>query len=283
MALLRLKYSGNVYDAAPAGTVDFPLVTPTGENIPYLQRTHIHVYKSSDKGLTWAELNRPTDWDFDSTGTIARLTAAVSPDYVMVRRITPYEDLYTTFQDSSLLTADQLNDGELFSMYVDQELYDLDAQGFWTRPDQVITEPDQKTPDATGLKSGGWIADDDHIATTGAISERLDAYVQDTEPPDPPITEYRQAGKIWIDNGQLQIAYWEPTAGAWVNLASTGPQGPAGPVGPAGPMGLPGPEGPQGPAGPAGNYLSDFPITMTPTAGGTTTIKFDPITLTTLP
>jgi hypothetical protein len=318
MALLRLKYSGNVYDAAPAGTVDFPLVTPTGANIPYLQRTHIHVYKSSDKGVTWVELTRPTDWDFDSTGTIARLKAAVTPDYVMVRRITPYQELYTKFQDSSLLTADQLNEGEKFSMYVDQELYDLSAQGFQGQPGQIITTPDQKKPDATGLKSGGWVSDDDHIATTGAISERLDVYVQDTKPPDPPITEIRQPGKLWIDDGALQLSYWEPNAQAWVNLGSTGPKGDKGdsatvavgttttgapgsaasvtnsgttsaaildfvvPQGPQGVVGAAGPAGPAGPMGPLPSITGHAPVTST-TTGSNVDLTFDPIPLTYLP
>jgi hypothetical protein len=224
MALLRLTYSGNVYDAAPAGTVDFPLVTKGGNNIPYLQRSHIHVYRSSDKGQTWVELGRPAFWDFDSTGTIVRLRASVTPDYVMVRRITPYQDLYTKFQDSSLLTADQLNEGEKFSMYVDQELFDLEDQGFWSKSDQVVDKPAQLT--------GNWPKDgkDKFIATTDAISTRLDPYVQDGVPPALGLPQKEQGGKQWFDTADLVQRFWDADAGAWVTLANTGPQGPPGPA-----------------------------------------------------
>ena len=311
MALLRLTYSGNIYDAAPAGTVDFPLVTKAGQNIPYLQKAHIHAYRSTDKGLTWTELTKPTDWDFDSTGTIVRLKTGLSlGDWIRVQRITPYQDLYTTFQDSSLLTAEQLNEGEKFSMYVDQELTDLSG-GNWNGTTDTITIADQKRPDSTGLKSAGWIADDNHIATTGAISERLDPFVQDTRPADPPISEYRQAGKIWIDDGALQQSFWEPTARAWVNLGSSGPQGPAGTIAvgstntvaagqpalvtnvgtataaifnfniPQGPTGLPGSTGPAGPPGGAMTHAASPPITVS-VVGTTVTYGFDITTLATL-
>jgi len=221
VAKIAFTYSGNVYDAAPAGTVDFPLVTPGGKAIPYLEKTHIHVYSSADAGVTWKELTRPAEWDFDSTGRIARLKTAVTPDWVMVRRITPYDSKYTTFQDSSLLTAEQLNEGEDFSMFVDQEISDLSGLASLSSLDQLITTAMQK--------AGKWVADDAHLATTGALSERFDVYVQDTKPADPPITEQRQAGKIWIDDGTLQFSYWEPAARAWVNLSTSGPQGPPGP------------------------------------------------------
>jgi hypothetical protein len=284
MALLRLTYSGNVYDAAPAGTVDFPLVTKSGKNIPYLQRSHIHVYRSSDKGQTWVELNRPAEWDFDSTGTIARLRAPVVPDYVMVRRITPYQDLYTKFQDSSLLTADQLNEGENFSMFVDQELFDSGDQGFWSKPGQVVDKPTQLL--------GNWPKDgkDQYIATTDAISARLDPYVQDRVPAPYGLPQKEQDGKQWFDTDELVQRFWDADAGAWVTLANTGPQGPVGGPGPAGPAGPAGPIGPQGPIGPPGSgadlvFASNAPITVTQvgTAPRTVTYGFDMTPLATLP
>ena len=320
MSLFRLKYSGNIYDAAPAGQQDFPLTTKDGDAIPYLQRDHIHVYISDDQGLTWTEQARPTAWDFTNNGTTARLATGITAgNWVRVQRFTPYEDLYTTFQESSQLTAGQLNIGEKFSMYVDQELFDLTG-GYWNSATNTITEPDQKTPDATGLVSGGWISDDDHVATTGAISERLDVIMSDIKPPDPPITEIRQPGKLWVDTSLLQISYWDAAAKAWVNVGMTGPQGPAGSIavgttttlapgssatvvnsgtssaaifdfgiprgdpGPAGPTGPIGPQGPKGDPG-AGNLNSvtgHAPITAT-TVGGDVDLTFDPIPLTNLP
>lgn len=284
MAKIAFTYSGNVYDAAPAGTVDFPLITPNGNNIPYLEKTHIHVYSSADAGVTWVEMGRPTQWDFDSSGTVVRLKAAVTPDWVMVRRLTPYGSKYTTFQDSSLLTADQLNEGEDFSMFVDQELYDLEVQGFLAVPSQVVTIADQKKPDTPGLASAGWPLDDTKIATTGAIAERLDVIMSDTKPPDPPLSEIRQPGKLWVDTTQLQISYWDTSARAWINTAMTGPAGPPGAPGAPGPAGAPGATGPAGPAGPPGSMTiaGNAPITVT-TGVGTATISFDTTPLPTLP
>lgn len=259
MAKFVFTYSGNVYDTAPAGTVDFPLVTPTGAAIPYLERSHIRVYTSANQGLSWTELTRPAQWDFASNGTIARLSSAVSPDWVMVRRVTPYNAKYTTFQDSSLLTAEQLNVAENFSMYVDQEIYDLSSQGFNSNPEQVVTVANQN--------AGTWPLNDTKIATAGAIAERLDVIMSATPPAAPAVGTNRQPGKLWVDTANLSISYWDGTAKAWVNTSSTGPVGPqgpqgpqgiqgiqgvAGPTGPAGPTGLTGPAGPVGPAGPAG-------------------------------
>lgn len=250
MALLRLNYSGNVYDAAPAGTVDFPLVTKNGSLIPYLDRSHIHVYTSSDRGITWAELARPSAWDFDSNGTTARLKIGIpTGTWVRVQRLTPYSARYTTFQDSSLLTAEQLNDGEDFSLFVDQELSDLTGTSWSTATDTIVTA-DQK--------QGYWASDDKHVATTGALSERFDVIMSAVKPPDPVATEIRQPGKLWVDTANLAISYWEPDANAWVNTASSGPAGPIGPEGPQGPQGPQGPagvagaQGLAGPAGPAG-------------------------------
>lgn len=228
MAKFLFKYSGNVYDAAPAGTVDFPLTTPTGAAIPYLERSHIHVYSSSNQGVTWTELTRPAQWDFASNGTVARLTAAVTPDWVMVRRITPYSDLYTQFQDSSLLTAEQLNEGEKFSVYVDQELFDTSSQGFQSNPEQVIDKNDQLL--------GKWPSDgkDKLIATTDAIAARLDPYVQDNTPAPFGLPQKEQNGKSWYDTDDLVQRFWDADAGAWVTLANTGPIGPIGPQGPMG-------------------------------------------------
>jgi len=304
VAKIAFKYSGNVYDAAPAGTVDFPLVTPSGKAIPYLERAHIHVYSSADAGVTWTELTRPTQWDFDSAGRIARLKTAVTPDWVMVRRITPYDSKYTTFQDSSLLTAEQLNEGEDFSMFVDQEISDLSGIASLSTLGQLVTTAMQK--------AGQWVSDDVHLATTGALSERFDVYVQDTKPADPPITERRQPGKLWIDSGTFQFHYWEPAARAWVAIGAVGPAGAAGTIRvgatrtlapgqpaavtnsgttsaavfdfaiPQGPQGLPGSTGPAGPPGGSLTHTGTSPITVT-TVGSTVTYGFNLIPLATLP
>ena len=128
------QYSGNVYDNSPAGTTTFPLVTETGNPIDYLKRKHIHVYTSINQGITWTELPKDTSWDFGGQGTEVVLNTGIADgEWIKVQRITPFEDLYIEFQNSSKLTADQLNTGEKFSMFVDQEL----ADGFLALVDRI--------------------------------------------------------------------------------------------------------------------------------------------------
>jgi hypothetical protein len=129
MSAPSFTYSGNVYTAGTAGTVDFALTSTTGNSIPYLEPGHIHVYKSSNQGTSWTELTRPSQWDFVTNGTVARLATGISAgEWVKVQRITPSSAAYVTFQPSSLLTADQLNDDTLFNTYLNQELYDQGNQ-----------------------------------------------------------------------------------------------------------------------------------------------------------
>lgn len=126
MSSLSFTYSGNIYDAAPAGQKDFPLTTSGGQDIPYLQKDHIHVYISDDDGDTWVEQSRPAQWDFVNSGTTCRLVTGISSgDWVRVQRITPASVSYVTFQASSLLTAEQLNAFTLFNTYLIQEQFDL--------------------------------------------------------------------------------------------------------------------------------------------------------------
>ena len=121
---LKFAYSGDVYKPS-AGTKTFALTSSDGKEIKYLEKSHIHVYKSTDSGETYTELARPAKWDFSTDGKSVELVDGTADgDWIKVQRITPYEERYTTFQPSSNLTSDQLNDGEDFSLYVDQELSD---------------------------------------------------------------------------------------------------------------------------------------------------------------
>ena len=118
-------YSGNIYDASPPGTTTFPLTTEAGNVINYLQRSHIHVYKSVDSGASYSELTFGSDYQFNTEGTsIVLNTGTAAGEYIKLLRITPYGTEYVEYQASSQLTAEQLNTGEKFSMYVDQELHD---------------------------------------------------------------------------------------------------------------------------------------------------------------
>ena len=237
MALPSFQYSGVSYAGKPAGTTAFALTTSGGKSIDYLLRAHVHVYSSVDDGNTLVELARPVDWDFNQAGTTVVLKAGIATGTAIVlQRITPKDTLYTLFGQGTLLTADQINDAELFDLYLIQELEDelgINAANQWNRqpryadPNKGTAKETANTVTKKDQLAGDWPIDgkDKFIATTDALSERFDVIVSDTKPPSPPITEARQPGKLWIDDGTFQVSYWEPAAKAWVNLANTGPQG----------------------------------------------------------
>lgn len=231
MALPSFTYSGVTYPAPPAGATTFPLTTSGGEAIPYLQKSHIHVYATTDNGATGAELTRPAQWNFNTAGTsVVLATGITAGTAIVLRRVTPMRQPYIEFAKGTLLTADELNEAERALLYIAQEAQDSVAQGFWAQLGQTVKLQDQLT--------GAWASDDAHVATTAAQDERFGALVQDTPPPAVPAGQQRQAGKLWIDDGALRLSYWDPAAGAWIRLDMTGPQGPQGP------QGIPGPPGP---------------------------------------
>ena len=123
--LQTYTYSGNDYTDAAQGTTVFALTSTEGNAIPYLQRAHIHVYISADDGDTWTEQARPNDWDFNREGTSVVLETGIDDgEWVRVLRITPILNRFVDFADGSLLTAAQLDQGEDYSRFCDQELSD---------------------------------------------------------------------------------------------------------------------------------------------------------------
>lgn len=315
----------------------------------FIDQSHIHVYLD---GAEVAQGTAPTQWQWDGPPADKKVkmgTAPTAAETLTVRRITPEDNQIVQWTDSTYLISDDLNTSDRQWLYLLQEHHDmfmrlvhnvptlpgggnpLISLKFWNNlarnldPDKgtpnetanTVDTLDQKTPDPTGLLSDGWVLDDDHVATTGAISERLDVIMSDTKPPDPPLTEYRQGGKLWIDTTSLQISYWSPSARAWVNTGATGPVGPAGTVtvgttttglpGTAAavtnsgtptaaildfviPQGADGARGPQGLTGPPGTgadlaFVATPPITVTEvgTSPRTVTYGFDITPLATLP
>ena len=117
-------YSGVTYTAPAVGTTEFALTSDGGNAIPYLSQDHIHVSVSTD-GLNWTELTVTTDYTFNSQGTEIILTVPTTAgQQVRLQRKTPLSAQYVVFSDGSLLTSDQLNQAEQFSLYCDQELSD---------------------------------------------------------------------------------------------------------------------------------------------------------------
>jgi hypothetical protein len=230
---------------------------------PYLDRVHVHLYLDSK------ELTVGTDYTWTS-GTQVQLTTApqaavpgavpTPAQLLTVRRITPEDDQIVQWRDGSYIIQADLNESDRQWLYLIQEHHDQLMLWQWGKgtipgggsPAASVaiwntlsrgSDPKKGTPQEVANTvtkkdqlSGDWPVDgkDKFIATTDALSERFDVIVSDTKPPDPPITDIRQPGKIWIDDGALQFSYWEPTAKAWVNLAMAGPAGPPGPQAPGG-------------------------------------------------
>ena len=124
MAPLTYEYSGVCYTATSGQTI-FALTSTAGNPIGYLSPTHIHVRSSTDSGTTWNILPADTGWTFaDPATSIVLTTPATAGEWIDIQRKTPINTDWVDFQAGSLLTAEQLNEAETFSLYCDQELAD---------------------------------------------------------------------------------------------------------------------------------------------------------------
>jgi hypothetical protein len=266
----------------------------------YLDQTHINVSLWDDATKEYKEVPR-TDWSFANATTIEFNTAPPVPPAsvpgfsdifnIKIYRLTDLSTMEAEFYPGSAIRAEDLNDdfdqlrlaiqearcqvyGQINSLSnVSWNKYSVSIAGV---SGETITKKDQRLGKWTGNDS------DKYVATTDAISARLDPYLQDALPAPIGLPEAEQAGKTWLDSADLVERYWDPVAAAWITIANTGPKGDKGDVGPQGPLGLPGPMGPAGPAGPAGTYIADLPIAIQRTAGSTK-LSFDVIPLPTLP
>ena len=229
MAKEKFEYSGNVYEPV-AGTTTFALTSSNGNEIKYLQPSHISVSKSTDNGFTYTALARPAEWDFSVDGkSVVLATATSAGDWIKIKRDTPYDDRYTTFVESSLLTADQLNTGEDFSMFVDQEIFDA---AFTLSPIAIDGKPE--VDDVLRYNGALWtnyrnhsIADQDsgkawndgQQATAGAIAKRHDTIIQNV---GIPTGSNYQPGKFWYkDDTTKSLSIW--TGDRWETLVSNNP------------------------------------------------------------
>ena len=244
------KYSGVIYKSPTASQVDFALTTSGGDNIAYLDGDHIHVYTSTDSGSTWTEITRgsaASEWDFNpSDSKIVRFgTAPGTAKQVRLLRVTPYNTKYTTFQEGSLLTSNQLNDGEDFSMLVDQELFDetLKIRSGGAPSSQIITTAQQLAGSPT------WENEDTKLPSAGAAASRFDQIVGNGTS-YPGTGNKGQRGKIRIDNTVTpqKMFWWDESLStpAWVEIKTEGQKGDTGPQGPKGDKGDKGDPGKDG-------------------------------------
>jgi hypothetical protein len=225
---------------------------------PYLARAHVHLYLDSK------ELKDGTDYTWTS-GTQVQLTVAPqapvtgttpkAAEVLTVRRQTPEDDQLVQWRDGSYIIQADLNESDRQWLYLIQEHHDalmllITGSGsipgggdpavslaFWNSlprnkdPNKGTATEVAQTISKLDQLLGDWPADgkDKFIATTDAISARLDPYVQDGVPPALGLPQKEQQGKTWFDTDDLVQRFWDADAGAWVTLANTGPQGPPGP------------------------------------------------------
>ena len=219
-------YSGNIYDASPPGTTTFPLTTEAGNAINYLQRSHIHVYKSVDSGASYNELTFESDYQFNEEGTSIVLNAGIAAgEYIKLLRITPYQTEYVEYQASSQLTAGQLNTGEKFSMYVDQELYDditVVNEGF------IADAPDDGK--LYGRQSEAWAevptSDVQEAPADGKLYGREDEAWVEIPPPgisDAPADskEYVRYNSTWKEATEIDAGVTKIVAGDNITISPT--------------------------------------------------------------
>ena len=207
--------------------------------------------------------------------TVEFLTAPPSPPEgtpnglnVRIFRDTNLDDMESTFYPGSSIRAQDLNDNFDQVRFAVQETQcdvesnrkDLEEQ-FWGkfgiggREDIQTPESPYDTIYRADAVKGYWYGvpegysgDQDAVPTTGAVSSRLDPFVQASLPAKETAVnngienEYDPVGgKRWINTGDCWESYWEPQANAWVAYVNTGPRGPQGIEGKEGIQGIPGP------------------------------------------
>jgi len=254
----------------------------------YIRQSHIYVSLWDDAKKEYVDAP-DTSWAFVNATTIEFVDAPPVPPStppgfadifnVRIYRRTELNRMEASFYPGSAIRAEDLNDDfdqlrlaieesrcQLFGETTDLQKiswkkYSISVQNGYG---DTVTKPDQLT--------GKWPKDgqDKYIATTDAISARLDPYVQDTLPTPLGLPNKEQEGKEWFDTADLVERFWDDSAGAWVTLANTGPVGPKGD------------KGDTGTAGFAPSVVGHAPITAT-TVGTNIDLSFDPIPLTYLP
>ena len=207
--------------------------------------------------------------------TVEFLTAPPAPPAgtpnglnVRIYRGTDLDTMQSTFYPGSSIRAQDLNDNfdqVRFSVQetqcdVESNRKDLEEQ-FWGkfgiggRGDLATAESPYDTMYRADVIKGRWYGDtegyeidQDAVPTTGAVSARLDPFVQGTLPPsyvaetNGLLNDYNpSAGKRWVNTDDCWESYWDPTAKAWVAYVNTGPRGPQGDAGVQGDQGIPGP------------------------------------------
>lgn len=209
----------------------------------YVNKNDVNVLLWDDTKKEYELIDRQ-DWQFVNPTTIRFIDAPPAPPVstdpsdppiynIKIARSTDTSELIARFYPGSAIRAEDLNDDfDQLRFAIQEGLCEVKGnlkfwikEHVWSKVAETITREDQL--------NGKWSGDlrDDFVATTDAISQRLDPYVQDNTPAPIVSPKGEQPGKQWFDKEDVVGRFWDPDAGAWVTLANTGPQGPAGPEG----------------------------------------------------
>ena len=211
-----------------------------------------------------------TEYTFENATTIRFNTApavdADRSDNILIARVTNIDEMLAVFYPGSSIRAQDLNDDfEQLRMAIQEgrcgieDLYKYIDRYFWNKNEETIYTSDD------------WVADDDHIATTGAIQGQLDKNVDKSDvisrkdqtdgnwlkdgdlddddhlasaaaiserhdpffqPNQPtPVPTFRIPGRRWFDNDDARDMVWDQSVQTWVDATNAGPVGPQGPEG----------------------------------------------------
>jgi len=214
----------------------------------YLVPQDIYVSLWNNQTKEYDELARDK-WSLANATTIEFVDAPPPPDpkvkptdadifNIKISRSTSLNTMVARFYPGSAIRAEDLNDDfDQLKLAIQEnrcqlygEITHLVSDIAWNKFSlnnrakigDTIFEQDQK--------EGRWTRglNDRYIATSDAISARLDPYVQDTIPAPVPLPGAEQDGKTWFDTQDLVQRFWDAQAKAWVTLANSGPKGEAG-------------------------------------------------------
>ena len=176
----------------------------------YMKESDVNVmiYNPDTNAYDDKQQNDPTyGWSFANATTIKFNTAPANNTKILIIRSTSIEELSAEFFPGSAIRAKDLNSNfEQLQMSIQEDRCKLSE--VWG-PENTITYTEQIT--------GSWVSDDNHVATTGAISERLDNIVSSDNPGN-----QSQTGKLWIDRSENRLYYWNNDITAFVQLTQQG-------------------------------------------------------------
>ena len=239
----RITYSGN------GSQTDFTF------QFTYTDETDVVVWLYNDNKTEWIE--QQNTYVFAGPTIIRFITApprATNPEgfNIVIGRRTNVSIIDSTFYPGSSIRAQDLNDNfeqlragiedgrcELSSS-IEELKYDYWGKKSVSKRDALLTDdPPNDTTYREDQEEGYWPTDGDtkSVPTTGAVSARLDPYVQGSLPANLPNDGQQPVGKTWINTDQYWDSYWEPAANAWVAYINTGPRGQDGSAGATGEKG----------------------------------------------